>query len=234
MSASNSLADAWSAGPVGRVAAPVREQVIEALRSAILEFRLKPGQRLVERELIESLGVSRTTVREALRELDSEGLVTVAPQRGAFVASPTPEEAADLYEARLALDGVVLRMFVERASPSEVDRLEAAFEHFAAASERGADALEILRKRDEWGKALHAGAHSEVLTQLADSLRARIQVLRVKAMSAGHSEAVRELRAVMKALKDGEPDVAVERYTTHLRRAKSNALTSLVDTTKGD
>jgi DNA-binding GntR family transcriptional regulator len=233
MTATNSLANTWSAGAVGRVAAPVREQVIAALRSAILEFRLKPGQRLVERELIESLGVSRTTIREALRELASEGIVTVAPQRGAFVASPTPEEAADLYEARLAIDGVVLRMFVERASRSEFAELEAAFERFAEASERSAEAIEILRMRDEWGKALHQGAHSEVLTQLADSLRVRIQVLRVKAMSAGHGEAVRELRAVMAAMRDGNPDLAVELYTQHLRRAKANALTSLVDTTKG-
>src|SRR4051812_46590318 len=93
MARANSLAESWNAEPMGRIAAPLREQVIAALRQAILDFHLKPGQRLVERELIEQLGVSRTTVREALRELTSEGLVTVVPQKGAVVATPTLEDA---------------------------------------------------------------------------------------------------------------------------------------------
>ena len=74
---------------MGRIAAPLREQVIAALRQAILDFQLKPGQRLVERELIEQLGVSRTTIREALRELTAEGLITVIPQKGAIVSAPS-------------------------------------------------------------------------------------------------------------------------------------------------
>ena len=91
MARPNSLAESWTAEPVGRIAAPLREQVIAALRQAILDFNLKPGQRLVERELIEQLGVSRTTVREALRELTSEGLVT-APE------GTTLEEALGVFE----------------------------------------------------------------------------------------------------------------------------------------
>src|SRR5256885_12198463 len=83
---------------VGRVAAPLREQVLDVLRQAILDFRLKPGQRLIERELIEQIGVSRTTIREVLRELTAEGLVTTIPQKGAIVVVPTPGEAADLFE----------------------------------------------------------------------------------------------------------------------------------------
>ena len=85
---------------VGRVAAPLRDQVLELVRGAILDFRYKPGQRLIERELIEQIGVSRTTIREVLRELDAEGLVTTIPQKGAIVVVPTAEEAADLYDVR--------------------------------------------------------------------------------------------------------------------------------------
>ena len=71
---------------VHRVAAPLRDQVLEILRrQPILDFRYKPGQRLIERELIEQIGVSRTTIREVLRELDAEGLVTTIPQKGAIV-----------------------------------------------------------------------------------------------------------------------------------------------------
>ena len=74
---------------VNRVAAPVREQVLEQLRQAIVEMRLKPEQRLVERELIEQTGVSRTTIREVLRQLAAEGLVTTIPHKGTVVASPS-------------------------------------------------------------------------------------------------------------------------------------------------
>ena len=74
---------------VGRVAAPLREQVVDVLRQAILDFRLKPGQRLIERELIEQTGVSRTTIREVLRQLAAEGLVTTIPQKGAIVVVPS-------------------------------------------------------------------------------------------------------------------------------------------------
>jgi DNA-binding GntR family transcriptional regulator len=66
---------------VQRVAAPLREQVLDLLRQAIVEHRLKPGQRLIERELVEQIGVSRTTIREVLRQLAAEGLVATIPQR---------------------------------------------------------------------------------------------------------------------------------------------------------
>src|ERR1700730_10311746 len=91
--------------PVERVAAPLRDQVLDGLRQAIVEQRLPPGQRLIERELVEQIGVSRTTIREVLRQLTAEGLVTTIPQKGAVVAAPSPEEAADLYEVRAALEG---------------------------------------------------------------------------------------------------------------------------------
>ncbi|MGB7156488.1 MAG: GntR family transcriptional regulator, partial [Tepidisphaeraceae bacterium] len=116
------LADLSSSGGgslrVGRVAAPLREQVVDVLREAILDFRLKPGQRLIERELIEQIGVSRTTIREVLRQLAAEGLVTTIPQKGAVVVVPSPEEAAELYDVRLVLEAAAVERFVKNASPA--------------------------------------------------------------------------------------------------------------------
>ena len=92
------LADLSSPGGdslrVGRVAAPLREQVVDVLREAILDFRLKPGQRLIERELIEQIGVSRTTIREVLRQLAAEG-----PPASAGVTSPAPAPPAGICRA---------------------------------------------------------------------------------------------------------------------------------------
>jgi DNA-binding GntR family transcriptional regulator len=79
---------------VGRVAAPLRSQVLVVLRQAILDFHYKPGQRLIERELMEDLGVSRTTVREVMRELSAEGLITSLPQRGMIAVERRDADAA--------------------------------------------------------------------------------------------------------------------------------------------
>ncbi|GMA96025.1 hypothetical protein GCM10025881_28490 [Pseudolysinimonas kribbensis] len=163
---------------MGRVAAPLREQVIAALRQAILDFQLKPGQRLVERELIEQLGVSRTTIREALRELTSEGLVTVVPQRGAMVSAPSLEEAIDLYEVRASLESLVVQHFVERASDEEIDKLRETVRDVAKVAEKTADTREILGAKDAFYLVLIAGARSAALQQLIEGIQARVQVLR--------------------------------------------------------
>src|ERR1700710_1821694 len=176
MASTNSLAESWTAEPMGRIAAPLREQVIAALRQAILDFQLKPGQRLVERELIEQLGVSRTTIREALRELASEGLVTVIPQRGAMVSAPSLEEAIDLYEVRAALESLVVQHFVERASDEEVEKLKATVEDLAVVSERTMDIREILAAKDRFYAVLIAGAKSAAFQQLLEGIQARVQI----------------------------------------------------------
>src|SRR6185369_7343119 len=104
---------------VERTPALIRSQVLENLRQAILDRRLAPGQRLIERELVELTGVSRTSVREALRELAAEGLVTAIPNRGTIVTSVSAEEARQLYEVRSALEALAGRLFVANASPAQ-------------------------------------------------------------------------------------------------------------------
>ncbi|GGC96557.1 GntR family transcriptional regulator [Tersicoccus solisilvae] len=225
----STLADSWTVGPIGRVSAPLRAQVITALRRAILDFDLKPGQRLVERELIERLGVSRTTIREALRELTSEGLVTVVPHRGAMVSAPSLTDAADLYEVRASLESLVTQRFVERATDDDVDRLRAAVDDLAAVSDEDHDIRTILQAKDRFYGVLVAGARSEALRQLLEGIQARVQVLRATSLSeAGRApEAVRELRAVLDAITRRDADLAARRCADHVRNAAVTALHSL-------
>src|SRR3569833_4707584 len=129
---------------VGRVAAPLREQVLEWLRAAILNFDLKPGERLVERELIERIGVSRTTIREVLRELTAEGLVVVIPQKGAVVYAPSREEAKDLYAVRASLEALAVRRFIGRAPEEKVEALRETQTGVEAVSEGDGDMLALL------------------------------------------------------------------------------------------
>jgi DNA-binding GntR family transcriptional regulator len=214
---------------MGRVAAPLREQVIAALRQAILDFQLKPGQRLVERELIEQLGVSRTTVREALRELTSEGLVTVVPQRGAMVTAPQLDDAADLYEVRASLESLVVQRFVERATDDEVARLRETVEELAAVASETDDIRQILAAKDRFYAVLIAGARSSALQQLLEGIQARVQVLRATSLSEeGRTpQVLSELRAVVAAVDDRDAELASRLTAEHVRAAAETALRSL-------
>jgi DNA-binding transcriptional regulator YhcF (GntR family) len=103
---------------LGMLHVPLREAVTDALRKAILSKRLKPGERLVEEQLAAELEVSRNPVREALRVLESEGLVEISPRRGASVTQLSEEEARELVEVRAALEGLCARLAARRCTPS--------------------------------------------------------------------------------------------------------------------
>lgn len=222
----NSLTESWKMPPIGRVAAPLREQVLTTLRSAILDFQLKPGQRLIERELIENLGVSRTTVREALRQLTSEGLVTVIPQRGAVVAVPTPDDAIDLYEVRAALESLVVRRFIERATDDQISRLASAVDEFASAASQSSDIHEMLAAKDHFYAVLIEGAQSAALQQLLEGIQARVRILRATSLSEdGRSlAAVPELEGIVAAIKVRDVELAARRTSDHIRAASVTAL----------
>src|SRR5215469_10196351 len=101
---------------VTRTSAPVRIQVEHRLRHAILTGHFRPGDRLIERELLELLGVSRSSLREALRHLEGHGLVVNIPQKGLVVATMTLEEAAEIYQVRASVEGLAGSLFAEHAS----------------------------------------------------------------------------------------------------------------------
>lgn len=229
MATTNSLSDTWMAEPVGRVAAPLREQVIASMRQAILDFQLIPGQRLVERELIERLGVSRTTVREAIRELASEGLVTVVPQRGAIVSVPSLDDAIDLYEVRASLEGLVVQRFIERADQDQVRRLVGTIDDFENVAESGAEVRAILAAKNQFYAVLIEGARSSALQQLLEGIQARVQVLRATSLSeAGRAhEVVGELRAIVTAIEARDADEASRLTAKHIRTAAKTALATL-------
>lgn len=101
-----------------------REMILDKLRDAIISTQLKSGQRLVERELCQALDVSRTSVREALRHLESEGLVQFAGQRGPSVAVLNTQDIKNIYELRAALEGSAGQLFCERASNEQISALQ--------------------------------------------------------------------------------------------------------------
>lgn len=202
---------------IRRLAAPLRQQVLERLRDAIIDGQLAPGQRLIERELTEMLGVSRTVVREVLRQLESEGLIAIIPNRGPVVRDLSAAEAHDLYTIRAALEGLAARLCVEHATSEQVTKLAVALEMVAAAYKSG-DADTIVETKNRFYELLFEGAGNEVLSAMLATLHARIW--RWRALGLTHpqrsakrsEESMRGLKAILKAIKDRDADAA-ERLT---------------------
>lgn len=221
---------------IGRVAAPLREQVVEGLRNAILAFELQPGQRLVERELIEQIGVSRATIREALRELAAEGLVVTVPQKGAVVYAPSVAEARDLYAIRSALEALTVRRFIERAAADQHDRLRASIAQLEDDVANGADMRRLLRTKDGFYEELLTGAASPTVEQILAGVQARVRLLRATSMSEpGRPAAMAaEMRALVDAITARNVELAVQLCTDHLERAAAIGIAALEATTAGD
>ena len=106
---------------------PLGDVVFENLRSAILEGKLKSGQRLMEVQLAEQLGVSRTPVREAIRKLELEGLVVMLPRKGAYVANISVKDLMDVLEIRASLEGLGASLAAERRNDEDIKNLEEVF-----------------------------------------------------------------------------------------------------------
>ena len=205
---------------VNRVAAPVREQVFDQLRQAIVEMRLKPEQRLVERELIQQTGVSRTTIREVLRQLAAEGLVTTIPHKGTVVASPSVERAAELYEVRAVLEGMAARQFAERATDLHLKALRRAFDGIEKRA-RQPNSQAMLEAKKHFYDALFEGAANGTIQDLVESLQARVTVLRAASMSqpGRAAEMVEEVRAIVEALERRDGDAAAAACVHHVNQA---------------
>ena len=185
---------------VRRSLAPLREQVLAQLREAIVDGRLAPGARLLERSLIDMLGVSRTVVREALRQLEAEGLVAEDARKGMVVRALTVDEAQDLYAIRGVLEGLAARLFVTHADAGQRRALAEALADTARAYGRG-DPADVLRAKNGFYRCLLEGARSETLSSMLGMLHTRIW--RWRALGLGHpARSARRSRESVRALQD--------------------------------
>lgn len=205
--------------------APIREQVAEILRDAIVNMELLPGQVLVERELCEMTSASRPSVREALRQLESEGLVESRNGRGTVVAAPSRERAGQLYEVRAELEGMAAELFTRRASAEQRAELRAAFAAIedAARNEDGG----MLAAKDELYRILIEGAGNPILREMVAGLQRRVTQLRALTLtSPGRpAESLAEIRVIVEAIEAGDAQAARHAATHHVAQASLTALT---------
>lgn len=169
--------------------------VRDQLRDAIVEHRLAPGTKLSEQEVGKLFDVSRTVVRAALQALTFEGLVHAERNRGAFVASPSPDEARQLFEARRQIEGGMVRLAAERAGREDFRRLDACLEEETRLlGERGPTARRAaIRASGEFHLLLAEAAGNPIMRRFMEELIARSSLVialygRTGASSCGHNE----------------------------------------------
>jgi DNA-binding GntR family transcriptional regulator len=213
---------------VATVAAPVRSQVVEMLRSAITSGRFAPGQRLIEKELCDMMGVSRPSVREALRQVESEGLIVTIPNRGPIVSRLSPAEVASIYEIRGALEALAAELFAKSASDAQVKTLDEAVSRLEGAYKSG-DVETIVVAKSRFYDVLLEGSGNTILPALFRTMNARITQLRRVSLSSPKRAvtSLREIRAVLRAIKQRDPEGAFKASLHHVREASRVALASL-------
>lgn len=210
---------------------PLRTQVRELLRSAIVEMHFLPGERLVERKLCEMAGVSRAVIREVLRELENEGLVQIVPNRGPIVAGNIGvEEARGLYETRAVLEALAGRSFVLNATAADREALRGAFAEFEQASVvTPVDARLVLKSKSKFYAILLQGARNQTMLNVLRSLHDRITALRALTLGTPGriGDTLSEVGRIMAAIDADDPSAAWEACITHVRNAGRIALTIL-------
>ncbi len=202
--------------------------VEEKLRAAIAKGLFKPGQRLVERELCELIGVGRTSIREALRQLEAEGLVQTIPHRGPIVSSISAQEARQLYEIRALLEGYAGRQFAERKDPQAVKALDKTVKALVKAV-KGNEQLALIEAKSQFYKVLMGGAENVFVTQMLTGLHNRITLLRLTSMTQPGrlARSIAEIGDIYDAIAAGDGDAAEKACRLHIQEAAKVALAVL-------
>lgn len=204
---------------------PIRRQVEEGLREAIIKGRFPPGTHLSDRVLCELFGTSRSVVREAVRLLEAEGLIVVLPNRGPFVAFLSASEATQVYEVRAVLEALAGEGFAVRASNEERAELREVFDKLAGALGKSSqDEILLIKKR--FYEVLMRGCRNSYVARMLDQLLNRNTQLRATSLSDPKRlpQTIEEVRLVVEAIERRDPRGAWEACRDHVNKAAEVAL----------
>ncbi len=207
---------------------PLREMVFESMREAIIQGRLKPGERLMEIQLADEMGVSRTPIREAIRKLELEGFVVMVPRKGAFVAGISVKDIVDVFEVRAALEALAAGLAAERITPDELEELERSLVAISEVSTK--DDIDAMVETDtNFHELIYRASRNERLFQIVIHLKEQIQRFRTTSLSQpGRSkDALEEHRKMVEAISDRNVEVAQNLAREHIENAEQSMLNAL-------
>src|SRR5512145_1649586 len=187
----------------------LREKILETIRDAILKGALKPGERVSEPELAERFGISRTPIREAFRQLESEGYLEVIPRKGAVVASLSERDVVEFYAIKSILEGHAARIAAERMSDRDLERLETINAKLQQIASDG-DIKAFFRTHNEFHELFIKASGNDKLAELINQLVLKFNRLRLASLAQpGRMEiSVQEHRKIIEAFRRHDGDQA--------------------------
>ncbi|MCI6159359.1 MAG: GntR family transcriptional regulator [Selenomonadaceae bacterium] len=207
---------------------PLREVVCESIRDAIRKGILKPGERIMEIQLAEELGVSRTPVREAIRKLELEGYVVMMPRRGTYVANMSIRDISEIFEIRTALESLSNGLAAERITPEELEHLQRLLVMISSYIETK-DMDKIVETDIEFHDLLYHAARNSRLVGIISNLRDQLTRFRTLSMSyPGRLEAtLDEHRTIVEAIAQGDGRAAKKAAEKHMENSEKTLLKAM-------
>lgn len=207
---------------------PLREEVYDALRRGIVDGELPPGNRIVETEMANRLGISRTPIREALRKLEAEGFLSKGPGGSLVVSEMSLEEVEETFRIRAVLEGLAARMAAERATASSTAKLEEILNRTEALVD-GKPAARLLDWNTRFHDGLIAASGSAQLQQLLQAIHDKILRYRRITLEVGQvrKQWLEEHRAILQAIRSRDPERAERLVAQHVHRKKETVLAYL-------
>ena len=196
---------------------PLRDVVFNTLRQAILRGELKPGERLMEIQLAEKLGVSRTPIREAIRKLELEGLVLMIPRKGAEVAKISEKSLRDVLEVRRSLEELAIELACQRMTDEEIEQLGERQNDFKNAINKG-NAMNIAETDEAFHDVIYLGTGNDKLVQILNNLREQMYRYRLEYVKdeANYKRLIAEHRVIYEAIRDRDRQTGAEAIKNHI------------------
>lgn len=209
---------------------PLREVVSEALREAITNGSIKPGERLMEIQLAEELGVSRTPIREAIRRLELEGFLVMVPRRGTYVADLSIKDINEVFEIRTSLDVLAAGLAAERITEEELEQMERLLVQIGEYIDAG-DADKIVEADGQLHDILYQASRNDRLVGIINNLRE--QFTRFRSISMAYPGRIKntleEHRRLVEAIAQRDPDLAQQCAREHMENAEQTLLNDLTE-----
>ena len=211
---------------------PLRDVVFNTLRQAILRGELKPGERLMEIQLANKLGVSRTPVREAIRKLELEGLVLMIPRKGAEVADISEKSLKDVLEVREALEELAARLACDKITKEGINRLKEAAQDFRSALKSN-DITQMAEADVRFHDVICNATENQKLGQLLNNLREQMYRYRIEYLKDQqvYEKLLSEHDEIIRHIEKGEKDEAARVVSRHIVN-QAQAVTDVIRTKK--
>ncbi|QCX33003.1 GntR family transcriptional regulator [Caloramator sp. E03] len=208
----------------------LRGRVYNILRENILDGKYKPGENLIELKLANELHVSRTPVREAIRQLELEGLVESIPNKGVIVKGITKKDMEDIYKIRIVLEGLAARWAIEQITDEKLKQMKELYELMEFYTQKN-DIDQIADLNTKFHDVIFTSTNSNILQHILRDFQFYVKWARHESLTTpGRKEqALKEHYDILKAFESRDAEAAVKYLTIHVENSSKNVLKKLAE-----